>query len=63
MATNNKIVVGQGVAHKVAHLMGVSPEMVYMSLAYKRNSKTAERIRHLAVKDFGGVEVQLQQIK
>ena len=44
-----------------AKLMGMfktSYQTVHDALVYKNNSELAKRIRHAAVKQFGGVEVE-----
>ena len=55
--TDSKIWVPYGNGKKIARLMGVTPECVSESLSGRRQTKTAERIRHRALNDFGGVEI------
>lgn len=52
-----RVVVERGVGKKIARLMGITPEMVSMSLNYKKDSVLARKVRYMAIKDFGGVLV------
>lgn len=52
-----KIVLDHGNATKIAKVMGCTREMVSKSLSFKKNSLLARKIRFVAVKHFGGVEV------
>ncbi len=49
-----RIIVEHGVGRKIASLMGITPEMVSMSLNYKKDSRLARKVRYMAIKDFGG---------
>ncbi len=46
-----------GVVGRIAGLLGVSSAFVTMALKYKRDSPLAKRIRHMAIKDFKGLEI------
>lgn len=52
-----KIVLEHGNATKIAKLMNCTREMVSKSVNFKKNSMLARKIRFVAVKHFGGVEV------
>ncbi len=52
-----KIVLEHGDATKIAKLMNCTREMVSKSVNFKKNSMLARKIRFVAVKYFGGVEV------
>lgn len=52
-----KIVLEYGDIAKIAKLMGCTPEMVSKSVNFKKNSLLARKIRFVALKQFGGVEV------
>lgn len=52
-----KIVLEHGDATKIAKLMNCTREMVSKSVNFKKNSMLARKIRFVAVKHFGGVEV------
>lgn len=54
---DSRIVVPYGCGRRIARLMGVTPECVSVALNGKKCTKTAERIRHRALNDFGGVEI------
>lgn len=53
----HRIIVDRNVPQRLAKLMGVTEAAVSMALNYKTDSPRSKRIRHLAVKDFEGVEV------
>lgn len=52
-----KIVLDRGDVAKIAKVMNCTPEMVSKSVNFKKNSLLARKIRFVAVKQFGGVEV------
>lgn len=52
-----KIVLDRGNVAKIAKVMNCTPEMVSKSVNFKKNSLLARKIRFVAVKHFGGVEV------
>lgn len=52
-----KIVLDHGNVAKIAKVMNCTPEMVSKSVNFKKNSLLARKIRVVAVKQFGGVEV------
>lgn len=52
-----RIVMEIGNGKKLASQLHCSEEMVSMALNYKKNSLLARRIRHLALTQFGGVEI------
>jgi predicted transcriptional regulator len=60
-----RVVVAHGVGKQIAKLMDITPEMVSMSLNYKKDSVLARKVRYMAIKDFGGVLIggKLNQAK
>lgn len=52
-----KIVLEYGNIAKIAKVVGCTPEMVSKSVNFRKNSLLARKIRFVAVKHFGGVEV------
>ncbi|NPD91677.1 hypothetical protein [Xylanibacter muris] len=52
-----KIVLDRGNVAKIAKVMNCTPEMVSKSINFKKNSLLARKIRFVAIKHFGGVEV------
>lgn len=52
-----KIVVDYGKVGRIAKVMGCTREMASKSLSYKKDSLLARKIRYVAIKHFGGVEV------
>ena len=56
--TDSRIWVPYGAGKRIARVMGVTTVMVSESLSGRRQTKTAERIRHRALNDFGGVEIK-----
>ena len=54
---DSRIVVPYGAGKRIARVMGVTTVMVSESLSGRKCTKTAERIRHRALNDFGGVEI------
>lgn len=52
-----KIVLDRGNVAKIAKVMNCTPEMVSKSVNFKKNSMLARKIRFVAIKHFGGVEV------
>lgn len=53
----HRIIVDRNIPQKIAKLMGVSEGAVSLALNFERDSPLARRIRHMAIKDFGGVEL------
>lgn len=53
----HRIIVDRTIPLKIAKLMDVCPATVSLALNYKVDSPIARRIRHMAVKDFGGIEI------
>lgn len=52
-----RIVLDHGNVAKIAKVMSCTPEMVSKSINFKKNSLLARKIRFVAIKHFGGVEV------
>lgn len=52
-----KIVLDRGNVGKIAKMMNCTREMVSKSINFKKNSMLARKIRFVAIKHFGGVEV------
>jgi len=52
------IMVGHGKMQKIAQAFGVSEAMVSMSLRAKRKGDLAIKIRHVALTQYGGTEMQ-----
>lgn len=52
-----RIVVEYGNVKKLSEALNCTPQMTTLSLAYKRNSILARKIRRVAVEQYGGVEV------
>lgn len=52
-----KIVLDRGNVAKIAKVMNCTPEMVSKSVNFKKNSMLARKIRFVAIKHFGGIEV------
>lgn len=54
---NRRIVLDRGNVAKIARSMNCTREWVSKALNYKRDSKLAHRIRYVAKKEYGGIEV------
>lgn len=52
-----RVIVERGVGRRIAKLLDITPEMVSKSLNFGKDSRLARRVRHIALKDFGGVIV------
>lgn len=52
-----RIVVEYGNVKKLSEALNCTQQMTTLSLAYKRNSILARKIRRVAVEQYGGVEV------
>lgn len=55
-----KIVLEYGANKKLIARFGVSVKTVNNALNYRHESKLAEKIRFVAVRDFGGVEIEMK---
>lgn len=53
--TKSYIDVTKEAKDKLAKTFGVTSKFVYMSLTYRKNGETARKIRHTAIKEYGGV--------
>lgn len=42
---------------RIARVFGCTPKMVYLALTYRKQSYLARKIRHVAKKQFGCIEV------
>ena len=42
---------------RIARVLGCTPKMVYLALTYRKQTYLARKIRHVALKQFGCVEV------
>ena len=49
-----------GANKKLIARFGVSVKTVNNALNYRHESKLAEKIRYVAVRDFGGVEIEMK---
>lgn len=52
-----KIVLDYGCVGRIAKLMGCTQKMVSLSVNFRKDSALARKIRHVAVEQFGGVEI------
>lgn len=52
------IMVGYGKVRKIAYVFGCSESMVSKSLHGHKNNELAVKIRHVALTQFGGIEMQ-----
>lgn len=52
------IMVGHGKAQEIAKVFNITKAMVSMSLRGKRKGEKAKKIRHVALNQFGGVEMK-----
>ena len=52
-----RIVLDYGKANMIAKTFKCSREMVSKALHFKKNSELARKIRYVAVKEYGGIEV------
>lgn len=52
-----KIVMKRGAVNKISRDMHVTRQMVSNSIAFKKNSELARKIRYVATSQYGGVEV------
>jgi predicted transcriptional regulator len=57
------IMVEHGKANEIARALNVSKAMVSMSLKGKVNSKKAQKIRYVALKEYEGVEMKAVEPK
>ncbi len=53
--TSSYIKVSEDAKEKLARAFKVEEKTVYLALTYRRNSETARKIRHTAVREYGGV--------
>ncbi len=56
--TKNRIYTDRGTGVKLAEVFGCTTVTVCNALVGKLNSKLSEKIRHTAIKEYGGVEIQ-----
>ena len=57
----NRIVMPLGNGRKLARAFGVTPQTVsYVMNGHHCKSELARRLRHAAVKEYGGVEVKMK---
>lgn len=54
---DKRIVVSHGDSKKIAVSMNCTCEMVSKALNFKKDSLLARRIRHVAKKQYGGIEI------
>lgn len=54
---DRRIVVSHGDSTRIALSMNCTREMVSKALNFKKDTDLARRIRHVAVKEYGGIEV------
>lgn len=54
-----KILLKHGDVKKLANAMHCTTRMVHLSTTYKANTLLAQKIRYVAVEQFGGVEVKM----
>lgn len=54
-----KIVIEHGCQKSIAKAFGCTREMVSKSLNYSKDTTLAKKIRYVAVKEYGGVEVNV----
>ena len=52
-----RIVLDYGKANMIAKTFKCSREMVSKALHFKKNSELARKIRYVAVKEYGGIEI------
>ena len=52
-----KIVLDYGSQGNIAKLLGCTSDMVSRSLNFKKDTELARKIRHVALTQFGGIEV------
>lgn len=57
-----RILVAHGAVSQIANAIGVVPKTVREALAYKSNTKLAEKIRYIALTQFNGAQT-IQPIK
>lgn len=52
------IMVGHGKVREIARVFKITESMVSMSLRGKRDTELAKKIRHVALTQYGGVEMK-----
>ena len=55
-----KVIVKYGKVNEIAKVMKLQRETVSRALNYQSNSFTARKVRYVAIKEYGGVEVELK---
>ena len=62
MDKKRTLVVGleRGTNLKIARALGVTKEMVSKSICGRKNTPLARKIRHVAVSQYGGKEVEIE---
>ena len=58
MTKKHEILLSQGEKNRLAEVMQVSRMTVYRALNFQRDTIQAKKIRHVAMTQFGGVEVK-----
>lgn len=56
MEGNTQIIMPHGAAKELGRVLRVSQPTIREALRYKSDTEIARKIRHTAVKEFGGVE-------